>query len=389
MAPHPSLSAPSVKVDPIRPVETMGPYEPCWCRSGKKYKWCHFRRDLQKPVNFFEIESKMIAALRDGFCSYPDPAGDSCSSTIAKAHTIQKMGGLAAIAEAGHVLTVKPILKHLIETEGDPSPRKIGLNNASVFPGFCSKHDDALFKPIEGKSVSLTKDSAFLFSYRAIAYERFAKEAELRHVEALRESDRGWPFWKQAAIQGYLSALIGGIRLGIRDLDRWKKQFDEYLLSGARDAFHFLAIRFDRVLPIVACGTFHPEFDFRGDLLQRLGREGVDFDHITLTVTAFEGQTIMVLGWIGRDDGTASALADSFLKVADARKPDALVRLGFIQTVNLFIQPSWWDGLPSAHQAALRQMVKSGTTIRLRSGDELADDKKSFVAAEVVETLRG
>jgi hypothetical protein len=389
MAPHPSLSAPPLEVDPIKPVETMGPYEPCWCRSGKKYKWCHFRRDLQKPVNFFEIESKMITELRDGFCSYPDPTGDSCSSTIAKAHTIQKKGGLAAIAEAGHVLTVKPIMKDLIETEGDPSPREIGVNNASVFPGFCSKHDDALFKPIEGKSVSLTKDSAFLFSYRAIAYERFAKEAQLRQVEFQREADRGYPFWKQAAVQMYLNALIGGIRIGVRDLDRWKKQFDEYLLSGAREAFHFLAIRFDRVLPIVACGAFHPEFDFQGNQLQRLGREGADFDHITLTVTAFEGQTIMVLGWIGRDDGSANALADSFLKVADTRKANTLVRLLFIQTENLFIRPSWWDGLPAAHQAVLREMVKSGTTMRLRSGDELADDKKSFVTAAVVETLTG
>src|SRR5450432_4346522 len=114
MVPHPSLNAPPIKSDPIKPVETMGAYELCWCRSGKKYKWCHFCRDQQKPVNFFEIESKMIAELRDGFCSYPDPTGDACSSTITKAHTIPKKGGLAAIAEAGHVLTAKPILKDLM-----------------------------------------------------------------------------------------------------------------------------------------------------------------------------------------------------------------------------------------------------------------------------------
>jgi hypothetical protein len=69
----------------------------------------------------------------------------------------------------------------------------------------------------------------------------------------------------------------------------------------------FLAIKFDRVLPVVACGAFHPEFDFQGNRLERLGRR-VDFDHITLTVTAF-----------GSSDGPAGALADSYLEIEDDR----------------------------------------------------------------------
>lgn len=367
----------------------MGPYELCWCQSGKKYKWCHFRREQQNPVNIFEVEAKMIAELRDGYCSHPDPVSDPCSSTITKAHTIQKKGGLAAIAEAGHVLTVKPTMKDLIETEGNPSPRKIGVNNASVFPGFCSKHDDSIFKPIEGKSLSLTNDTAFLFSYRAIAYERFAKEAQLRGTDIQREADRGHPFWKQAIIQTHLGAMVTGIKIGMRDIDGWKKQFDDRLLSGVRDDFHFLAIRFDQVLPIVACSAFHPEFDLQGNPLQRLGRDCVDFDHIALTVTAFEGQTIMVFGWIGNDEGAARALASSFLKVEDNRKADALFRLLFIQTDNLFLRPSWWESLPATDRNAFNEMTKSGTTMRMRSGDELADDGKWFVRATVVETVSG
>ena len=121
----------------------------------------------------------MLSELGDGYCSYPDTADDPCSLIIAKAHSIQKKGGLAAIAEAGHVLTVKPEMKNMVENQGNISPRKIGVNKASVFPGFCGKHDYSIFKGIEGDSLQLTKDSAFLFSYRAIAYERFAQEAEL------------------------------------------------------------------------------------------------------------------------------------------------------------------------------------------------------------------
>jgi SEC-C motif len=367
----------------------MGPDDPCWCRSGKRYKLCHFRRVLQAPINVFQVESNLVAEFRDGYCSHPDPARDPCSPTITKSHTIQKKGGLAAIAEAGHVLTVKPTMKDLIASEGNPSPRKMGIANASVFPGFCSKHDDALFKPIEGKQLSFDKDTAFLFSYRAIAYERFAKEAQLRGTNIQREMDRGHSFFHQALVQTHLNALIAGINIGMQNLDRWKKQFDQRLLSGNRDAFHFLAIRFDRVLPIVACGAFHPEFDLQGNLLQRLGRDSVDFDHITITVAVFEGQTIVVFGWIGSDDGPTKALADSYMKVEDDRKADALVRLLFVHTDNLFLRPSWWSALSADDQKDLNEMTRSGTTIHGRSSPELVDDGKSFVTATIVETVSG
>ena len=92
-------------------------------------------------------------------------------------------------------------MKDMIEFGGIPSPRKVGVNNASVFPGFCGKHDKTLFKPIESKFLQLNRDTAFLFSYRAIAYERFAKEAQFRGIAAQREMDRGHSFFHQSLIQ--------------------------------------------------------------------------------------------------------------------------------------------------------------------------------------------
>jgi hypothetical protein len=386
---HSSLSAPFINTTPINPVPGMGPYDFCWCKSGKKYKWCHFRRERQAPINIFEIEARMLDELRGGYCSHPDPVTDACSSTITRAHTVQRKGGLAAIAEEGHVLTVKPTMKEMIETEGNPSPRKIGIGKASVFPGFCSKHDTALFKPVEGRSLTLNAEAAFLFAYRAIAYERFSKEAQLRINKIQAEADRGQPFWKQALMQTHLYAVRGGIEVGMQDINGWKRSFDDRLLSGSRDGFHFLAVKFDHVLPLVACGAFHPEFDFDGRPLQMLGRRGIEYDHITLTVTAFEGHTIVVFGWVGSSDGPAGALADSYVKIPESRKADALIRLLFVQTDNLFIRPSWWEALGSDDQKALKHLTKSGTTERARTGGDLVDDGRQLVVASVLEIVRG
>lgn len=160
----------------------MKPFERCCCRSRKKYKRCHQERDAQAPINVFEVEEQLRAELLLAYCSHPEESEHTCSGTIIAAHTVQKKGGLSAIAEDGHVMTVKPTMKGMIDSGGRPAPRRIGVKKASVFPGFCGRHDDVLFKPVEGKSVALDRESAFLFAYRAIAYERLSKEAQLRGI---------------------------------------------------------------------------------------------------------------------------------------------------------------------------------------------------------------
>ena len=369
---HPSLSADRISIEPLRPVEMAEVYSPCWCRSGRKYKWCHHRRERQEPINIFEVEQKFQKALARGYCSHPAKDHDACSGVISKAHTIQRKGGLSAIAEEGTVLTVKPIMKEMIATDGMPPPRKIGIGKASVFPGFCSKHDDALFKPVEGQSVELDLETAFLLSYRAIAYERFAKERQLQSIEVQREMDRGKPFFIQCAVQQQLHFLKSGIEVGMRDVESWKKTFDGRILTGRREDFQFAALRFDRTLPIVACTGFHPEFDFDGNHLQYLGRGAPEFDHIALTVTAFAGETIAVFGWIGEPNGPAGKLVDSFLQVPDTDKARALVRLLFVQSDNLFLRPSWWRSLPENVKNRLGELTQSGTTLRMRTGQDLS-----------------
>ena len=389
MSQHPSLSADRIPIEPLRPVETMAAYAPCWCLSGKKYKWCHYRREQQSRVNIFEVESRMQDEFRAGYCSVPATEGDPCSPSITRAHTVQRRGGLGLIADEGHVLTVKPTMKAMIETEGKPGPRRIGVGSASVFPGFCGKHDSALFKPIEGKQLTIDAEAAFLFAYRAVAYERFAKATQMKSVDVQREMDRGHPFWKQAIIQRQLHVLLAGIRVGMRDVDHWKSLYDERLRSGELGDFHFLALRFDTLLPFVAASAFHAEYDLNGVLLQRLGRGAPEFEHMSVNVTAFEGETVLVLGWIGGEDGPAALLARSFLEVPDVRKADALLRLLFVQSDNIYLNPGWWAGLPDNVQQSLTVLIQSGTPAQARTAQDFALAETAWVVADVAEVTQG
>ena len=73
------------------------------------------------------------------------------------------------------------------------------------------------------------------------------------------------------------------------DRRRWSRPYgaadDERLLNGDRSCFRYLAVRFDALLPMVACGAFHVEYDLEGTPLQRLGHGDAPFEVITLTVT--------------------------------------------------------------------------------------------------------
>src|SRR4051812_24090261 len=129
---HPSLSAPYSGPEKPRAQDTMPPNAPCWCGSGAKWKKCHRDRQLQLPLNVFEVETDLRKRGQKGYCSHSFEGG-GCGSGIIKSHTIQRRGGLAAIAEGkSRVLSVKPSLKAMIDRHGNPSPKEIGIGDASV-----------------------------------------------------------------------------------------------------------------------------------------------------------------------------------------------------------------------------------------------------------------
>ena len=103
----------------------------------------------------------------------------------------------------------------------------------------------------------------------------------------------------------------------------------------------------------------------------------------------FEDNSVAVFGWIGDLCGPAGELAESFSKIDDHRKADALTRLLFVQTDNIFIQPNWWRALSPDDRLGLQDLIKSGTPMRARTDRDLVDDGKSLVNARAIEKFQG
>jgi hypothetical protein len=203
--------------EPLTPQETMGRNDPCWCRSGRKWKHCHRDRDKQHRRNINELLNAIGQEQSRGYCVHPDASEGTCSGGPTDAHTIQKEGGLRAIAEQGHVVSIKKAAFEIARNDGEIIPVPDGIGNASTFPGFCNTHD-AMFSPAEQKIVPLSREVAFLLSCRAIAYEKLMKEAAPRSKELHRQdADKGRPFAEQASIQ---AVLYAGMRTRTRPSGR-------------------------------------------------------------------------------------------------------------------------------------------------------------------------
>ena len=186
--------------------QKIGRNERCWCESGKKFKHCHLDRANQRPLEPWQAFNIYKQAHSNGICLAPDSWLSACSGKIAKAHTVPKSSSLKLIARNGHVSSFNPA-NHPFDENGQlKNPQEVrpelwSINKASTFSGFCSRHDDAIFAPLEKQAFSGTPEQCFLLGYRAMTRELYAKHAAIRNLNLLRdEADKGKPFEVQMAI---------------------------------------------------------------------------------------------------------------------------------------------------------------------------------------------
>jgi hypothetical protein len=140
---------------------------------------------------------------------------------------------------------------------------------------------------------------------------------------------------------------------------------------------------------VVACGAFYPEFDFRGQPLQRIGRGRAAFEQVTFNLTMINGRGVAALGWIEGDEGPAALFADSFAAIPSREKANAAVRLAFEYLENTFLRPSWWQSMSEARRDAILHHAASGIgpSAPERGPASLQDDGLTYWRDDVVEEI--
>lgn len=377
-------------MNPLKAVEhPLDPYSLCWCGSGKKWKFCHKDRARLEPIPYGQRHNRIIAQLRVGKCLHPEASAVNCSESSAiRSHSVQRRGGLAAIAEDGHVLSTKKGFYDVHKTDGMVAPSSIGVRDASTFPGFCGYHDTKLFEPVERPNAVLNDINAFLLSFRTIAYEIAAKFSAQADFERARdESDRGMTFQRQVMVQTLLHYQRMAISSAIERLSYWKDVYARMYMSSDFSLFQFCAIEFESILPFVAAATFLPEYDFSGNRLQPpLNPRS---EHLCINVTVLNGKSVAVFGWIREGDGASGQFVASFSSLPDDQKADALLLLLFEYSENVYMRPSWWNSLAPEVMKTLTSKILSGVGVNRRSSSGLLETALGAVVANVAGKIKG
>lgn len=279
--------------------------------------------------------------------------GNRCNEIIS-AHSIQKKGQLKLIAEDGHVYRLNGDHSTLLQRDGAPYLKKIGIRRASTFPGFCKFHDNALFKPIDERPFLPTRQQVALYAYRCLCREAFVKENAVRVLGQAKDHPALHPDSRKSV----LSAFVGHSQ-GYAGVLHHKAQFEDALIAEDYELFEFTCFTSNSPCCLQLSGLLYPDFDFGGKQLQDLGAWQTPLDLITcFTAPTHEGWAL-TFAWHASSRATCVPFIQSLAEhVSDgARIEDALFRFCISSCENHAIRISWWEGLPAASKQQVAERM--------------------------------
>lgn len=193
--------------------------------------------------------------------------GENCSTAI-KSHSVQ-VSALNKIAINGHVFN----FGHLSHEEWDDVynnskylPKKIGINDASIYYGFCDYHDDSIYAEIEKQQINPDINQIFLFHFRAYSFAYYRNITAGDALKAIYDAKRPKDHNADDALLT-LSSHFQHQEEAYKDL---KFNFERMRSNIIEDKIPNLKSLFIRLrgIPDLLCTTlFTPIFDIKGNFL--------------------------------------------------------------------------------------------------------------------------
>ena len=350
---------------------------PCWCGSGRKFKYCHDGREKQEAFNFGEHQAKVTKLFSRKRCIYCEATGSGLAGKVIKAHTIPRSGSLKKIAEQGHVLRFWPSAEMYKKSEqGTANPlvlQKIGISNASVFSGFCSLHDNKLFSPIEDAPFTASKQQCLLLGYRAVAREYYTKDAQLQDTDNIFELDKGRSIFEQVIIQSELRAYQASVAIGQTDISAQNRIYTQALVTGDFSNTRGYVILFEETPTVMCSCSILLQYDLLGKKIQNLLSPKMA-QGLAVNVFATDEGGAVVFTWLPDSDEVATLFIDSLHRVEANRLTSVLINLLFTSSENVYFNPSWWNLLSIEQQESIKERTRHGTPGYPRIADNFIDN---------------
>ncbi len=329
-----------------------------WARDGKTIMGpVQLKRSYKFPISEYIASRKKIS--QKGRCLHYEN-GQRCNEII-RAHSIQKSKSLSEIAQNGHVYTYSSNIGTFKKNRGYLTFEKHGINKVSTFLGFCKRHDNELFAPIDNNFLIPTDDQVILYSYRSLCRELFVSENSLELMKC--QLDKGI---NQDAIKKMLSNYVKGKSFGLKNLKRHKREYDKSLANKSYSDIKYMIFQSDQKPTISFSGLFYPDFDFLGRQLQNLGDHSRNLQLLTFCSAPIQNGWAYIFAW----HETSSKVCVDFMrslatKIYDDKNSlgDHLFRLVITNCENSAISPEWWENLDKDKKEKIEDRAKYWTDI--------------------------
>lgn len=331
-------------------------------------------RESEEPVNPYQLGHQVKKAYSSKYCLAPAALQPGCEGKIISAHTVHK-ASQSAIARDSHVYAFIPSMDDLIKHNGVLPPKLTGIGVVSTFTGFCGRHDNDIFRPVEDALFLASQEQCFLLAYRALSREIFGKQAQLESLQIQKGVDKGRNPIDQMMIQMATAGMEEGVNAALADQAELKPEYDRILVERDFTNVRAYVIKIEAPPPIMCSGMFAPECCLNGTALQDLADLACVPDYLSIS-SFFDGEHgYIVLAWLEHDDVTCRIVAEQLDTIGDDDFASVLTRMLFEYIENLAIQPDWWEALDEGQrQALIERMANSANPMNERKPDCLVDD---------------
>jgi hypothetical protein len=310
-------------------------------------------------AEYFSSANVQERILKTKLCLAESPT-DPCDSRIVQAHTIPR-SQLRQIAVNGHVYAMRATAGDLMRNDGQIVAGKVGINKFSVLNCFCAKHDNDLFTRIEDEQLVFDGHQLALLHYRTVASELYRKvmghHATLYQLQEQKQKKPQTPEVK--AVVEFLGNYAYGEGFGIRDSGAEFALCEKELFGGTYEGVSALVVHFKKMPSIMTVGGLLPEFDYNGNVLQRLGDAKSICQAVSFNILASKGHAVLALLWDKGQDNV-KPFAESFIDQKPEQYATLAIQTAFEHFENTCMAPPWWESLPKAKQDQLLHRMRTG-----------------------------
>jgi hypothetical protein len=270
---------------------------------------------------------------------------DECSRPIGS-HSISR-SWLEQISDAGHVTRLGLNAECASREPMKVVENRVGINEASVFLGFCSDHDSQLFSVFERQPFTGTAEQLHLLAYRSVCREAFIKyQITNSKLKTGMIEEEPTPHGVRT-IQEMMWTI---------ELLAIKQELEETIQAGKYDKLNHYLIRFAKTPQMLVSTNFIP-------LVTATGRK-LDLrpeDRLSLNIVPTNTGGFAIFSWLKRKPKNGSLFVKSLRKLDSARLTHVLVKLAMEVSDNVFFGPKWWRSIGNYQDELKRAFARNLT----------------------------